>query len=149
MFHASLDRIKSNRNAQLVEEYFSFNLFVVTLTLFSKLMSDKNLNDKKYNAIDPESIIDIKVNGKLYGDLRAMFIGTLIKDRTKVQIGETFNNLRAGKVANENEYQLYILLHLLENIERCAKAQGHMIKEGVPNLNEDLQDSDLNASPSE
>ena len=74
----------------------------------------------------------------------------LLKDRSKEQIAQTFKNIQEGKVANENEYQIYILFHLIVNMEHQAKEQGFIIKESVPdNINEDLQDSDSSDGPSE
>lgn len=113
-------------------------------------MADKDLNEKKYDAINPDSIITVKLNGRFYGDVRAMFMSLLLKGRNKEQIAQTFTNLRNKKVADENEYHLHILFHLIANMETQAKEQGYIIKESVPgDLTEDLQDSDSNDGPSE
>jgi hypothetical protein len=103
-------------------------------------MTDKNLNDKKYDAIDPDSIIDLKINGKLFGDLRAMFLNNLLKDRNKEQIAQVFDNFAKKQVADESEYQLYILFQFIIGIEEQAKAQGYILKESVPDITKDLPD---------
>lgn len=106
-------------------------------------MADKDLNDKKYDAINPESIINVPINGKFFGDIRAMFISLLLKDRDKKQMGQVLSNIQNNKVSNEEEYQIYILFYLLVNIEHHAKKQGFIIKESVPkDANEDLPDLD-------
>jgi hypothetical protein len=102
-------------------------------------MSD-NLDDKKYEAIDPDSIIDLKINGKFFKDLRGMFMSLLLKDRSKDEIAEAIANITKGVVTNENEHQLFIMLTLMLGIEAQAKAQGYIIEESIPDISKELED---------
>lgn len=94
-------------------------------------MADKNLDDKKYDAIQLDSIIELKVNGKFFGDLRAMFID-MLRNLSEKDALKFYANFSQGKVESTEEYRLYILLTLINGIEEAAKEQGLMIKQSVP-----------------
>lgn len=99
-------------------------------------MSDNNLNERKYDAINPDSIIDIKITGKFLGELRALLVAkltTLSHDDTL----KFFKNYAEGKIESAIEHELYIVYSLILGIEEAAKEQGYLIKEAVPGLNEE------------
>jgi hypothetical protein len=66
-----------------------------------------------------------------------MFMSLLLTDRTTEEVAKAFSNISKNEVETENEHQLFILLHFLLGIEESAKAQGYIIKEGMPDLPKD------------
>lgn len=99
-------------------------------------MSD-NLNDKKYKAIDPDSIITLRINGKFYADIRAVFMYYLTKDRTKENIGEIMERILKNEIASEEEYPLYVLLQLVMYLEAEAREQGYVIDTSLPTFTDE------------
>jgi hypothetical protein len=99
-------------------------------------MSD-NLNDKKYKAIDPDSIIELKFNGRFFSDIRAVFMYYLTKDRSKDAIGKTMETILKGEINSEEEYPLYVLLQLVIYLEAEAKKQGYVVETSLPTFTDE------------
>jgi hypothetical protein len=100
-------------------------------------MSDK-LNDKKYDAIDPDSVIEIQISGKFYADMRGLFMYYLSQNnRSKKDMSKIMNNLVEDKITSEEEYPLHTIFQFLVYIEAQAKLQGFIIKTDMPDLTEE------------
>ncbi len=94
-------------------------------------MSD-NLNDKKYDAIDVNAILDIKISGQYYTDLRVAFAYFLTRDnRSAKDAGEILDNITKGKITSEEEHALAIVFHMLKVLQHYAVEQGHVVKQSV------------------
>ena len=121
--------------------YFSINLFIVSLILISLLMDDKNLSEKLYVGITKDTVIDIKVNGTFYADLKRVFVDMLLEGENKDGISKILANISKEKVTNTKEYRLYVLYMLLTQIELEASAQGLTSKVHLIPLNPEFRES--------
>jgi hypothetical protein len=110
-------------------------------------MSD-NLNDKKkYDAIKPDSIIQLNINSKFYNDLRGVFLYYVSKDRSTDEIAKIMENISAEKVTSEEEYPLYVLFEFMAYLQAAAKQQGLIIKQEVPDINEEFPENPHSETP--
>jgi len=116
---------------QEVLSYFSVSLFIVSLILLVLLMDDKNLVDKKFEALPKDAIVDIKVTGRFYQDLKIVFSNVLIDGETDDSIGKILDNLSSKTITSMKEHQLYVLFVLIAQIETDAKEQGVTVKATV------------------
>lgn len=92
-----------------------------------------NLEDKKFDAINPDSIIDLKINGKFFGDLKGVLMYYLTQNnRSKEDMAKILDHISKGKIESEEEYPLYVLFEFLTYIEGQAKEQGYIIQDDVP-----------------
>ena len=121
--------------------YFSINLFIVSLILILLLMDDKNLSEKLYVGITKDTVIDIKVNGTFYADLKRVFVDMLLEGENKDGISKILANISKEKVTNTKEYRLYVLYMLLTQIELEASAQGLTSKVPLIPLNPEFRES--------
>jgi len=94
-------------------------------------MDNKDLVDKKFEALPRGAIIDIKVTGQYYRDLKTVFSNLLITGETDDSIAKTLDNLTEGKLTSEKEHQLYVMFVLIAQIEIDAKAQGVTVQATV------------------
>ena len=116
---------------QEVLSYFSVSLFIVSLILLVLLMDDKNLVDKKFEALPKDAIVDIKVTGRFYQDLKIAFSNVLIDGETEDSIGKILDNLSSKTITSMKEHQLYVMFVLIAQIETDAKEQGVTVKATV------------------
>lgn len=91
-----------------------------------------NLEDKKFDAIDENSVIELQINGKFYGDMRGVFFHYLTEGRTKEEIGDILENLGKGQITQEEEYPLYVMFQFLVYMQGQAEAQGFIVKKDIP-----------------
>ena len=94
-------------------------------------MSDKNLSDKKYKAIPKDAIIDVKVEGSFYADLKAAFNTFVLEGETKESIGLILENLNNGKITSIKEHRLYLMFVMIAQIETEAVAQGKIEERAI------------------
>ena len=98
---------------QEVLSYFAVRLFIVSLILLVLLMSDKNLDDKKFDAVPKDAIINIKVSGAFYRDLKSVFSNVLLDGEDKESVGKILDNLGDDKITSLKEHRLYQMFVLI------------------------------------
>ena len=111
--------------------YFSVNLFIVSLILLVLLMDDKDLVDKKFEALPKKAIVNVQITGQYYRDLKTVFSNLLIDGETDDSIAKTLDNLSDAVITSFKEHQLYIMFVLIAQIEIDAKAQGLTVQATV------------------
>jgi hypothetical protein len=109
--------------AQDVLAYVLIRLFVVFLSLSVLLMSENKL-DNSYFSIPDDAMIDIKVSGKFYTQLKSAFTEHLMDGENKDSMGVILTNISQNKVANTKELRLLLLYVLTNQIEAAAIEQN-------------------------
>jgi len=113
---------------QDVLSYFAVRLFIVSLILLVLLMSDKDLSDKKFDVLPKDAIINVKLTGQYYQDLKTVFSNVLIDGETKDDIAKILDNLSNDLVTSMKERQLYSMYILIAQIEIDAREQGVIVR---------------------
>ena len=91
-------------------------------------MSDKNLSDKKFDAIPKDASINIEVTGQFYQSVKSVFSEMLIENETKDSIATILENLGSNKITSLKEHRLYNMFILLSEIEFKAREQKVIVK---------------------
>ena len=87
-------------------------------------MDDKNLVDKKFEALPKDALVEIKVSGRYYQDLKTVFTNMLVDGETDDSIGKILDNLTEAKITSLKEHRLYVMFVMIAQVETEAKAQG-------------------------
>lgn len=94
-------------------------------------MSDTELKNK-YFSIPDDAIVEIKVNGKYYSDLKRIFTEYLIEEEDKESMGKILSNITENKVSTMKEWRLLLMQILINDIESSAIEQEKAIKTAPP-----------------
>lgn len=110
-------------------------------------MSDKKLNEK-LAVISKDAVIEIKVSGQYYHDLKIL-INNLLQDETKESIGVILSNITDKKITSEKEHILYMLFAMVGAIETEAKEKNMIEYKTVEDLiGEEKNEEDSNLQDS-
>jgi hypothetical protein len=101
-------------------------------------MSDKNL-DKKLPAIPLDAVINLKISGKFYNDLKVAFNDFLLEDESKESVAKILDNLLNNTVTSAKEHRLYFYFLLLASIESEAKLQEVIVYKTFEELTSSAQ----------
>jgi hypothetical protein len=94
-------------------------------------MSDNNLENKKFKAIPKDAVIDVKVEGGFYAELKAAFNSYLIEGETKENIGLIIDNLNNAKITSIKEHRLYLMFVMIAQIETEAINQDKVEEQSI------------------
>jgi hypothetical protein len=94
-------------------------------------MGENNLENKKYKAIPKDAVINVKVEGGYYADLKAAFNSYLIEGETKAGIGKILDNLNNAKITSIKEHRLYLMYVMIAQIETEAVAQDKIEERSI------------------
>lgn len=86
-------------------------------------------------TIPKEAIIDLKISGAYYQDLKLALLNYTDK-LSKEEVSKVLENAKANKIENLDELIMYILYTLTIEIENKAKEQGLIVDKEF-DLNED------------
>jgi len=112
-------------------------------------MSD-NLKDKKYKTIDPDSIVELKINGKFYDDMRAALSYFLNKNNTKEEVNKKLGNIIANTLQSDDEHALHILYSFCMYMQNAAIDQGYTVMKPSEQVTKEfLESQDSESDPSE
>jgi len=92
-----------------------------------------------FDCISEDTMIDIKVSGKFYGDIKKIFIDMLIENETKEAMGVILTNLSQRKITTNKEFRLFPFYILLLQIEHEGKKQGLTTKAPAPKIIPDVE----------
>lgn len=87
-------------------------------------MDNNSLNNKKYEALPSDALVNITVSGRYYHDLKTAFNNILIRDELEDNIGNILDNLAEGKITSHKEHTLYVMFTMIAQIEKDARIQG-------------------------
>jgi hypothetical protein len=104
-------------------------------------------DNKFYKAIPKDAVIDVKVEGSFYADLKAVFNSYIIEGESKESIGLILEHLNEAKITSIKEHRLYLMYVMIAQIETEAIRQGH-VEEKPLNL-QAFQKSSQQTGPSE
>jgi len=71
-----------------------------------------------------DAVINIKVSGQFYNDLKLVFNNFLMEDESQEQVSQILDNLVNQRITSAKEHRLYMLYILIANIEIEAKEQN-------------------------
>jgi hypothetical protein len=94
-------------------------------------MDDKNLVDKKFDALPKDAIVKVEISGQFYRDIKTAFTNVLIDGESDDSIGKMLDNLAESNITTLKESQLYVMFALIGQIEIDAREQGLVVKSTV------------------
>jgi hypothetical protein len=96
------------------------------------------MSEKKYKGIKLESLINIKISGAFYADLKTVLFEYVHEGETQESVTLMLKNIQNKTVTTSKEKYCYLIMALLAQVEADAADQG-LIDDFVKPSEEDLQ----------
>lgn len=85
---------------------------------------DKDLDDKKFEVLPEEALINIQVSGHYFKELKTTFTEMLLDGESEEDVAKMLDNLSERRITSLKERRLDVMFLMIVQIERDAKAQG-------------------------